>query len=505
LEPVNRAEKTSVLQRTTQHILQSAPTETAGKLSLLHWTILAVAALLLRIDTFGDPNLHGDETFYLTVGIAMRHGAMPYVDIWDRKPFGLFAIYWLIAGISADPLAYQIAATLCAVATAGVIGMLCADRAGRLGSLLAGLAYLLLLAPLQGFGGQAAVFYNLFIALAALLVRRALPALRCGERPAEVALAMLLGGLAITIKTTAVFEAGFLGLFAAAIALRVQGLRRGGTFVLGWTALGLLPSAAIAAGYANAGHFAEFWHAMVTANVDKAPPDLLTSSMRAAAMTLLLAPLLLAAILALVKNVAGERRFLFLWLVAAVVGLLSVPNFYPHYGLPIIVPLCIAAAPVLERRPLGWILIAMIAINALAHSTPFDFSHRNRSRAAIATLAQDIRASDHGRGLLLYDAPPLLYPLSGRRPLTPLVFPTHFAQLIERNVSHLDTSAELRRVLALKPDTVVMATQVRNGPDNLETRALIDAYIARCRRVAVVQAYERSREDPIAVYADCPT
>ena len=86
--------------------------------------------------------------------------------------------------------------------------------------MLAGLVYLLMLGPLQGFGGQSPVFYNLPMAWAALIVVDALPALQRGEAPRRLVAAMLLAGFAVTIKTTAVFEAAFLGLFATATLLR---------------------------------------------------------------------------------------------------------------------------------------------------------------------------------------------------------------------------------------------------------------------------------------------
>lgn len=72
----------------------------------VQFLVLLLITVVLRLDTFGDPNLHGDEVFYHTVGVAMHHGALPYVDVWDRKPFGLFALSWLIAGISSGMLAY---------------------------------------------------------------------------------------------------------------------------------------------------------------------------------------------------------------------------------------------------------------------------------------------------------------------------------------------------------------------------------------------------------------
>ena len=113
------------------------------------FALLLAIAVLLRCDTFGDPNLDDDDTFYQAAGIAMRHGALPYVDVWDRKPFGLFAIYWAIAGISSAPIAYQLVAALFAGATAAVIAAIGARWDKPSGGLFAGLCYLLWLAPTQ--------------------------------------------------------------------------------------------------------------------------------------------------------------------------------------------------------------------------------------------------------------------------------------------------------------------------------------------------------------------
>ena len=94
--------------------------------------------------------------------------------------------------------------------------------------------------------------------------------------------------------------------------------------------------------------------------------------------------------------------------------------------------------------------------------------------------------------------------LTGQSFITPLVFPTHLSHLIERDVSHLSTLGEMRRVLALRPGAVVLARDVRNTPQNTETRALVDAYVgANCKLVAMVLVPERAREDWIGVWGDC--
>ena len=473
---------------------------------LARFVILLVIALILRCDTFGDPNLHGDEVFYHTVGIAMHHGALPYVDLWDRKPFGLFALYYLITTVSTAPLAYQLVATLFAAATAWAIGAIAArlspesDRGA--GGLLAGVCYLLWLAPLQGFGGQSPVFYNLFIALAAWLVLEALPALRRGRVPAGTALAMLLAGIGITIKTTALFEGAFLGLVCAWTLCRSPASTgKAACAALCWIAIGAAPTLLIAGAYALSGYWPEFWHAMVMSNLAK-PPHALTSLIRFGIMAAMLLPFLVIGALGLRITCGEPRRFLLLWLAAAVAGLCAVPNFYLHYAMPLLVPLCVAAVPFLAQRGVLW--TPVIAALSFVLAQPFDFTHTRQSRAAMADLVATVRAHV-GRGpLLSYDGPPQIYRLTGQKPITPLVFPTHLSHAIEKDVSQFSTLDETRRALALRPGAVIMAEPIRNEPVNEETHRLVLAYVGRhCRLIRAVPVLERLRTDAIVVWGDC--
>lgn len=476
---------------------------TTGRGTILQFALLLAIAAVLRCDTFGDPNLHGDEVFYHQVGLAMHRSALPYVDVWDRKPFGLFAIYYLITGLSAAPIAYQLAATLFAAATALVIGLIAQRWAGRRGALLAGICYLLWLGPLQGFGGQSPVFYNLFVATAALLVLNSLPRLGRGERPACVLWAMILGGVAITLKTTTFVEGAFLGLLSLYTLFRsgigaAPALRTGAI----WALLGILPTLIVGASYWAGGHWNEFWHAMVTANLAKPPhwPDL---RIRAVLMFIVLSPLLIVASLGLLDQDRRSRRFVLLWLGAAMLGLLVMPNFYIHYALPLLVPLCVAASSFLARPGIG--LAAMAALTALSLTlAPFQFGQAERSRAAIEQLARSIREHGGSGPLFVYDGPPQLYHETGSRFPTPLVFPTHLSQSIEKDVSHLSTFGETQRALELLPGVVVIAVEPSNGPANLETRNLVLAYVGKhCRFIRVVEVPERLRQDFMAVWGNC--
>lgn len=474
-----------------------------GRRAALTFIALLAIAVLLRADTFGDPNLHGDEVFYHAVGVAMHHGALPYVDVWDRKPFGLFAIYWLIATVSAAPIAYQLAATLAAAGTAWAIAALAKAGTNAQGGLLAGVAYLLALDPLQCFGGQSPVFYNLFIAVAALLTFRALPALKQGHAPRTLPLAMLIAGLGVTIKTTALFEAAFLGLYASAALWRSPaGMRGALRNAMAWALIGAMPSLLIAATYGAIGHWSEFWHAMVTSNLAK-PPDWPTSWARLKIMALVLSPLIALALAGLARREPASRRFVLCWIGAALAGLFAYPNFYLHYGAPLAVPLCVAAGGFLARGAVGIAATAALAALSLI-AAPLQFGHAARSRAAIETLKAAITAHRGDGPLFLYDAPPQLYGETGQPFVTPLVFPTHLSHLIEKDVSHLSTLDETRRVLAARPAVVVMADPIRNGPVNAATHRLVLGYVhAHCRRIKAVPTLEWLRTDRIVVWGDC--
>src|SRR3546814_7596042 len=60
----------------------------------LLFLMAALITVAVRAVGIGDIVAHGDEQFYLLIGDRMLNwGATPYVDIWDRKPVGLFLLY----------------------------------------------------------------------------------------------------------------------------------------------------------------------------------------------------------------------------------------------------------------------------------------------------------------------------------------------------------------------------------------------------------------------------
>src|SRR3546814_7529096 len=98
----------------------------------------------------------------------LNHGAIPYVDIWDRKPVGLFLLYAGIRLLGGDGIVqYQVVATLFAAATAILIAGWSARFSGWVAATVAGLFYLVLSHKFSGYGGEAEIFLNLLTTAAA--------------------------------------------------------------------------------------------------------------------------------------------------------------------------------------------------------------------------------------------------------------------------------------------------------------------------------------------------
>ncbi|MCU6454572.1 hypothetical protein LPN01_10835 [Sphingomonas sp. A2-49] len=452
--------------------------------------LLLAAAVALRWRDFGNPIIHVDEQYYLLVGDRMLHGALPYVDLWDRKPVGLFLIF---AGIRLLPgdgiLAYQLAATAFAAATGWLIargGM--ALGATVRGGLLAGIAYILWLSLLSGRGGQSPVFYNVFVAAAAVLTLR-LPALAIARARAGIvangAAACLLAGLAIQTKYTPVVEGTWFGLVHI-WALRRAGASPGLTAAAAclWALLGLAPTLAIAADYWVRGPvvFQAFWFSNFASVALRKGYPAAKIAARLAGTGAQLLPLVACVV------AAGRRRrpdavsvIAFGWLAAALVAFAMIGAFFDHYALPLLVPLAMIAAPVLARTRVAAAVLAYGALLFVARVVlpPTDAAS---ARAVGAVMA----ANDRGACPYVFAGDAILYHLAHACIPTRYAFPSTLAYESERGASGADEAAEVARVLAGRPPVIVTMDEPM-APWNATTRALVAAALAdRYRRVLAV-------------------
>ncbi len=418
---------------------------------------LTIFALFVRAVTFGNPIVNVDEEFYYTVGHAMAQGAVPYVDIWDRKPFGLFLIYFP-AGLfdpSTGIYVYQALALAAAVATALVVARIADHEGWRRGGTLAALLYIACLNLADGQGGQAPVFYNLLTAAAALLVVLGTEIPSNRQRHLGIA-AMALVGLALQIKYSVIFEGIAFGLWLLWQDRR-QRAAPGATASYGAVlcAVALLPTAAVGAAYWVAGYGREFVYANFLSIIARRSDPIGESLGNLAVAAALLAPLLLPAMIG-ARRRGSAAGFIPYWLASSAVGFLIFGSWFNHYTLPVMLPAAVGAAAFIADRRGGRVLGAALLMLVIA-AGQYILQAERRTRGTPAQFAALADAIGPGTGALyVYQGSVMLYPVTGRPAVTRYLFPTHLMLLREQGAVGVDQAAEIERIFDRRPEIVVL-------------------------------------------------
>lgn len=447
-----------------------------------------LAALLVRAATFGYPMLHIDEQFYLLVGDRMLHGALPYVDIWDRKPVGLFLLYAairLLGGLGV--VQYQLVAMLFAASTALVIYRMARMVAAAPGAFCAGVAYLLFLSAYQCFGGQAPVFFNLPMALAGLAMCRMVaqgPQARLMRGGLGV---MALVGLSLQIKYTVVFEGIGFGIGLMALAHR-QGWPWPRILAAAavWVAMALLPTALAYGFYLAKGHGQAFFYANFQSIFARSDPMDGAFGRLAKEMAALI-PVWLAIfpgsrlLPALPHHNRKVLTFLRPWSAVAVVAFLGFGAWFDHYVAPMLVPLTTLAAPALGRagRQMWYtLLMLLVGAGAALVVTAYAMVHHG-TPAQVEDLARAIDHERQGACVYINEGDPILYLYTHACTVTPYIFPNHLNGMVDFYALGTDGMAEVHRIMAARPRVVVMTSEPSSLPPNWPVRRSIQAMLSR--------------------------
>lgn len=443
--------------------------------------------LALHLMQFGNPVLHVDEEFYLLVAEQMRHGVLPFVDIWDRKPLGLFLLYRFFLLFPGDGvLTYQVFGAVTCAATALVIERIAGEIATPAAARLAGVVYILFL-PVFCFGiGQAPVFYNLPVALAALCT---LDAWRARDERQFVlggAQAMALLGLAIQIKYTVVFEGAAFGVILLARG-RAQGwsaARLLGTGAL-WCTIALAPTLLCFAAYAAMGQGEAFVHANFLSILNRRA-DGIASWSRLGSEMLALTPFWLAILWSGRRLAPREGHdpaalwFLRAWAIAAFAGFLVFGSWYDHYVTPVLVPFSVLAAPALALMPEArWRGVLLLGFGALASVVVMaDSIRRHGDTAQAEHVAAMIRSELHEGCAFVFDGEPAFYRMAGSCLPGRYAFPNHLNTWTEAQALDVDPTLEVARIMMARPDVVVVAEWWPFYLPNWETRAVVADFLA---------------------------
>ena len=477
------------------------------------YTTVALAGLLLlvtigtRFGAFGDPQLHPDDQFYLLTGRALLQGDLPYIEIWDRKPIGLFLIYAGIAALGGEGvLQYQLVAGLFAFLTSLAIVATARRLTNSQGAWSAGILYLLLLPILEGHGGQSPVFYNLLMVLA---VRLTVDALQGEATLARALGAMALCGVALVIKPTTMFEGVAIGLGHLWALWRKQQalgplLPRAALMLT----VAIAPTAATFAAYAALGYAGTMWDATVVSIFRKGP---MAAADRFADVARLLYALTIPVVIAVGALLQQWRHatdrtpvlFVSLWLGCAILGFVSVPYFFIHYGLPLAVPLCVAAAYVLGDRRDGLVLLAIAAVLPVI-ALPRMSAEARHGNSELARLADDIKRDGRGGCLHVHSGPPHLYTMTRACRATRFIFPDHLESEVEASALPVDPVAEAEAIFARRPTHIVTTPRLLRERNN-RTAAVFEHYLAcRYRRLGAYQVRLVSRTTLWVLRDDAP-
>ncbi|WP_375428176.1 ArnT family glycosyltransferase [uncultured Sphingomonas sp.] len=425
--------------------------------------VLLVAAIILRRGQFGNPIAGLDEQLYLLIGDRLWHGELPYVDLWDRKPFGLFMLFAAIRLLPGDGvLAAQIVATCFAAGTAWFVFLLARREVGWSAATMAGLFHLAAQIELWGDTTQTPVFYNLPIIAAAWLTLRAEADPLMARSRREMIGAVLLAGCALQLKTNAVFEGAF---FAAWYLWRVSETACSNTVAIRWAgqlaAVGAAPTFAVVAYYAMVGFLPAWWHANVLSVIAKGRPDDLAVGSMLGETVVLVAPILL---LALLGVWARTRRFTHWdrgtafrlgWIAVASVDFAAIGGYYPHYALPLLLAATPLIAEAFNVRRSGPALFLGVMVWPTLHTQYFMPRIGLAERVIARTVLQALPADVTTRCLLIYEGPVAYYHLTDACRVTRFAFSAHLSSNREQAALGVDPKAELDAAMARRPGTVI--------------------------------------------------
>jgi hypothetical protein len=456
--------------------------------------LLAVFTLIVRGVWFGDPNADIDEQLYSLIGSGMLEGKVPFVDLWDRKPWGLFALFALAhAAGGPGPVAYQALAAVFTLAGGVMTFVLARPLAARWTAAGAGLLTVVLAALFGAHSANSEVFFIPMMLAMALLVRDP-------DHPRarlRALAAMLIGGAALQVKYTVLPQCLFFGLWA----LWGEHRRGAGPVRLAGQAalfglLGLLPTILVGAGYALAGHWQAFVFANFLSFFDRLPSG---AGRLHGPIMLLLLPLLGLALLGLNaarRRPAHERRahaFSGLWLAAALATVFLPSTVYGYYLAALIPPCVLLALPLFARKdPTAFNPLIMAPAALFLALLPSQYGIAQGSRAAAERMAAAIAPHVDGetRCLLVFDGPTALYRLSGSCLPTRFIYPDHLNNALEREALGVRQEDEVARILAGRPPVIVIADTALT-PQNPAALGQVRAAIAQGYRPLAQEEFHK--------------
>lgn len=437
----------------------------------------------------------------------MLHGDLPYVDIWDRKPIGIFLIYEFFHLFGPYRIwAYQIGALLSAWLTSIFCFKIARFIAPISGAFCASCCYLIWAVGFGGMGGQSPIFYNTFITGAILITLQGLQKGNAKSLKTAGWISMVLFGLSIQIKPTVAFEGIYVALFLLFILYK-DNVKLLNLFLtaLGWSITALLPSLCVIATYAYLGHISEWWFANVISIFLKQDPphNTLSSFWHWTHWGIILGFLFISTIglrflLLKARPNNALRIFILGWACAAFLGFFIFGSFAVHYALPLLAPFFINAAPLCSSKlgRLWLIFLVSFGIICAYYNTKKVLS--NGSQKDLTTITQLLSSApgcvliDHGPDIIL-DALPHYCPV------TTLPFSWHLDSAPEKKALPLDPTTEIKRIFQTPPRYIILDSDIKDYTGgNIDVINIIYQHITTSYHE--IYRHKRHKDDNILIY-----
>ncbi|MBU6267250.1 MAG: hypothetical protein KGN34_06905 [Sphingomonadales bacterium] len=441
--------------------------------------LVVALTLATRLPFWGHPAADYDEQLYSLIARHWLAGELPYVNLWDRKPLGLFAIYAAAhALLGPGVIAYQSAALLASLAGGWLTFRLAARFAPPATAAFAAALYPPLMAIYGSHSGQSEIFLTPLVTAMALLALHARASAETRTALHRHLAAMALGGLALQVKYSALPACLWFGTLALHdLHRRHLPLPRLAASAAAFAALGLAPTLAAAALYAAHGQFDAWLFANFTSIRHRAALPLAITLPRQLTD---LAPLAALAAGGLIQRRLGPRREwrpVTGWLLAGVAGLFLSTTVYTYYYAALVPAVIVIALPLFATRT-GPLLLAGLLAWLTATFNPL--TKAADARAEQATLAAMARAIPAGC-LYIHDGPLALHALTGTTPLTRFAYPDHLNNALEARALPVDPAAEVARIMALQPTAVITSAQPVTLPNHASGAVLARALAAGYR------------------------
>lgn len=460
----------------------------ADQLSYLALTMIAIG---LRWSYFGHPAPDYDEQIYQLIGQRMLDGALPYVDIWDRKPLGLFLIYAfsnLVGG--PGPLPYQLFACTAAIGGAILVYHLAKRFADPVGAFFAGALYLIYLSAFDVRVGQSEIFFIPVLTAMTMLTIGIFQTNNAARAHRLSLFVMVSGGVALQLKYTVLPQCLLFGVLALArqIQLSVPPRILAVRFVL-YGALGLLPTVGAAAFYLANGHLDAFVYANFLSIFSRGALADPQKSFFMLKVVLVATPLVITALAGMssfLRQPSGSRRaylIILFWTASALLSCLMVGNIYPHYFAQAVPGLLVLAAPAACRSGAGVVLTGICASVGIMCAAPAAKAEIARDDwrgydQTVAAAASYLRSPKAGCAYV-FDGPTSIYRDTHSCIPTVYAYPDHLSNSMEASAIGVDARAEVARILAARPGVIITASHPIVPRYNPATAALVDQAVAR--------------------------